>query len=210
MVDGLDAIVRMTPDDALDDLVAALERVAREGPGRGRFLLFSTSGDEPALSAVTRHVRTRIDLGSRYPGRGAMGGDTVQLMRPSLDSAELPALSLGGHSRAGTHLLPTLPEVLQGRRAVVVTNEPELWSAHQAANATSVLLDALTPEQALTLSDEMRRRVRQEPLVWHGVARMTARYVGRDIRRIPPPLENSVVVLEADDSYVRAALPAGL
>lgn len=210
MVDGLDAIVRMTPDDALDDLVAALERVAREGPGRGRFLLFSTSGDEPALSAVTRHVRTRIDLGSRYPGRGAMGGDTVQLMRPSLDSAELAALSLGGHSRAGTHLLPTLPEVLQGRRAVVLTNEPELWSAHQAANATSVLLDALTPEQALTLSDEMRRRVRQEPLVWHGVARMTARYVGRDIRRIPPPLENSVVVLEADDSYVRAALPAGL
>ncbi len=210
VVDGLDAIVRMTPDDVLDDLVAALERVAREGPGRGRFLVFSTSGDEPALSAVTRHVRTRIDLGSRYPGRGAMGGDTVQLTRTSLDPAELSALSLGGHGRAGTHLLPKLPEVLQGRRAVVLTNDPELWSAHQAANATSVLLDALTPEQALTLSDEMRRRVRQEPLVWHDVARITARYVGRDMRRIPPPLDNSVVVLEADDSYARAALPAGL
>jgi hypothetical protein len=36
---------------------------------------------------------------------------------------------------------------------------------------------------------------------------MAARYVGRDMHRIPPPLEGSVVVLEADDSYVRAALP---
>jgi hypothetical protein len=72
-----------------------------------------------------------------------------------------------------------------------------------------MLLDALTPEQALTLSDEMRRRVRQEPLVLHGVARIAARYVGRDVHRIPPPLVDSVVVLEADDSYVRAALPAG-
>ena len=210
MVDGLDAILRTTPDDALDDLVAALERVAREGPGRGRFLVFSTSGDEPALSAVTRHVRTRINLGSLYPGRGAMGGDTVQLTRPRLDSVEPSGRSLGGHSRAGTNPLPTLSEVLQGRRAVVLTNAPELWSAQQAANGASMLVDALTPEQALTLSEEMRRRVRQEPLVWHGVARIAARYVGRDMRRIPPPLDNSVVVLEADDSYVRAALPAGL
>jgi hypothetical protein len=70
-----------------------------------------------------------------------------------------------------------------------------------------MILDALTPDQALTLSDEMRRRVRQEPLVWHGVARLAARFVGRDVHRIPPPLVGSVVVLEADDSYVRAALP---
>jgi S-DNA-T family DNA segregation ATPase FtsK/SpoIIIE len=195
IVDGLDAIVRSTPDDALDDLVAALERIAREGPRQGRFLVFSTSGDEPSLSAVTRHVRLRITLGSRYPGRGSVGGDAVQLT------------SSAGFIRAGRDPLPTLPEVLRGRRAVVLTNAPEVWQANQTSDATPMLLDALTPEQALTLSDEMRRRVRQEPLVWHGVPRIAARYVGRDVHRIPPPLVDSVVVLEADDSYVRAAQP---
>jgi acetyltransferase-like isoleucine patch superfamily enzyme len=125
-----------------------------------------------------------------------------------------PGVAIGENCKIQNYALVYEPAILQRGvfigPAVVLTNDPELWSAHQAANATIVLLDALTREQALTLSDEMRRRVRQEPLVWHGVARMTARYVGRDIRRIPPPLDNSVVVLEADDSYVRAALPAGL
>jgi hypothetical protein len=141
----------------------------------------------------------RIDLGSRYPGRGsvsgAVGGDAIQLT------------SSAGLIRADRDPLPTLPEVLRGRRAVVLTNAPEVWQANQTSDATPMLLDALTPEQALTLSDEMRRRVRQEPLVWHGVARIAARYVGRDVHRIPPPLVDSVVVLESDDTYVRAALP---
>jgi S-DNA-T family DNA segregation ATPase FtsK/SpoIIIE len=207
IVDGLDAIARATPDDALDDLVAALERVAREGPGQGRFLVFSTSNDEPSLSAVTRNVRFRIDLGSRYPGRGSVGGsvsgDAVQLTRPSLPTLE-PTGRLFGEDR---NPLPTLSEVLRDRRAVVLTNAPEVWQAVQASHAAPLLLDALTPDQALTLSDEMRRRVRLEPLVWHGVARMSARFVGRDVHRIPPPLVGSVVVLEADDSYVRATLP---
>lgn len=205
MIDGLDAIVRATPDDALDDLVAALERVAREGPRQGRFLVFSTSGDEPALSTVTRHVRTRIDLGSRYPGRGAVEGDAVQLTRPSAPTPE----SAAGIIRAVRHPLPTLSEVLRGRRAVVFTNAPEAWQGHQTAGATPMRLDALTPEQALTLSGEMRRRLRQEPVVWHGVARLAARFVDRDVHRIPPPLADSVVVVEADDSYVRVALPTG-
>jgi S-DNA-T family DNA segregation ATPase FtsK/SpoIIIE len=199
IVDALDAIVRATPDDALDDLVAALERIAREGPRQGRFLVFSTSGEEPSLSAVTRHVRWRIDLGLRYPGRGsvsgAVGGDAIQLT------------SSAGLIRADRDPLPTLPEVLRGRRAVVLTNAPEVWNANLTSNAAPMLLDPLTPEQALTVSDEMRRRVRQEPLVWHGVARIAARYVGRDMHRIPPPLVDSVVVLESDDTYVRAALP---
>jgi S-DNA-T family DNA segregation ATPase FtsK/SpoIIIE len=207
MVDALDAIVRATPDDALDDLVAALERIVREGPRQGRFLVFSTSGDEPSLSAVTRHVRLRIDLGSRYPGRGAVGdavggavgGHAVQLASPAVLTAALTATACDP--------LPTLPEVLRGRRAVVLTNAPEVWHTNQTSDATPMILDALTPEQALTLSDEMRRRLRQEPLVWHGVARIAARYVGRDVHRIPPPLVDSVVVLEADDTYVRAALP---
>jgi hypothetical protein len=124
-----------------------------------------------------------------------VGGDAVQLT------------SSAGLIRAAGDPLPTLSEVLRGRRAVVLTNAPEVWQAHQASDATPMLLDAITPEQALTLSDEMRRRVRQEPLVWHGVARIVARYVGRDVHRIPPPLVDRVVVLEADDTYVRAALP---
>ena len=53
----------------------------------------------------------------------------------------------------------------------------------------------------------MRRRLRVEPVVWHGVSRLAARYVGRDPRLIPPPLKNGVVVLEADDTVKRAALP---
>jgi hypothetical protein len=36
---------------------------------------------------------------------------------------------------------------------------------------------------------------------------MAARFVGRDVHLIPPPMAGSVVVIEADDSYVRAVLP---
>jgi S-DNA-T family DNA segregation ATPase FtsK/SpoIIIE len=207
IVDGLDAIVRSTPDDALDDLVEALERIGREGPRQGRFLVFSTSGDEPSLSAVTRHVRLRITLGSRFPGRGWVGGAMGGSAGGSVGGDAVQLTSPAGLTPADRDPLPTLSEVLRGRRAVVLTNAPEMWQAHQTSDATPMLLDPLTPEQALTVSDEMRRRVRQEPLVWHGVARMAARYVGRDIHRIPPPLIDSVVVLEADDTYVRAALP---
>jgi hypothetical protein len=198
IVDGLDAIVRSTPDDALDDLMVALERVAREGPGQGRFLVYSTSADEPSLNPVTRHVRYRIELGSRFPGRGMVGGDAVQLTAPV---AFTPPDRLP---------LSMLSEALRGRRAVVLTNAPEAWLGLQVSDAALMRLEAVTPEQAITLSDEMRRRVREEPLVWHGVARMAARFVGRDVHRIPPPLEGSVVVLEADDTYVRATLPGTL
>ena len=203
IVDGLDAIVRSTPDDALDDLVAALERVAREGPGQGRFLVFSTSGDEPSLSAVTRHVHFRIDLGPYHPGRGVVGGS----VSGSVGGDAVQLTSATALTSTDCDSLPLLSEVLRGRRAVVLTNAPEMWQAHHASDAEPKLLDTLAPDQALTLSDEMRRRVRQEPLVWHGVARMVARYVGRNVHCIPPPLAGSVVVLEADDSYVRAALP---
>jgi S-DNA-T family DNA segregation ATPase FtsK/SpoIIIE len=207
IVDGLDAIVRSTPDDARDDLVVALERVAREGPGQGRFLVFSTSADEPSLIPVTRHVRYRIELGSRFPGRGSVAGVVAGSVGGRLPGDAVQLTSPPELTPTDRNHLPTLPEILRGRRAVVLTNTPEAWRAHQTSNAAATPLDALTPEQALTLSDEMRRRVRQEPLVWHGVARMAARFVGRDVHLIPPPMAGSVVVLEADDSYVRAVLP---
>ncbi len=218
IVDGLDAIVRSTPDDALDDLMVALERVAREGPGQGRFLVYSTSADEPSLNPVTRHVRYRIELGSPFPGRGmvassdggSVGGSVTDSVGGRLRGDAVQLTSDVALTSTDRIQLPMLSEALRGRRAVVLTNAPEAWLGLQVSDAALMRLEAVTPEQAITLSDEMRRRVREEPLVWHGVARMAARFVGRDVHRIPPPLEGSVVVLEADDTYVRATLPGAL
>ena len=212
IADGIDAILRSTPEDALDDLVSALERIAREGPRRGLFLVLSSSGDEPLLSTVIRHMGLRIDLGNRYPGRGTVGRDEIQVTQ----LPEFAGTGTGRLSPREQHALASLPEVLRGRRAVVFTQTPELWesnrhvgdyrSSSDARAPAYVDLDILTPDQALSLTDEMRRRLRTEPVVWHGVARIAARYIGRDARRIPPPHPDSVVVLEDDDTYVRASL----
>ena len=154
----------------------------------------------------------RIDLGNRYPGRGTVGRDEIQVTQ----LPEFAGTGTGQLSPREQHAIFALPEVLRGRRAVVFTQPPELWesnrhvgvagSSSDARAADCGDLDILTPDQALSLTDEMRRRLRTEPLVWHGVARIAARYIGRDARRIPPPHPDSVVVLEADDTYVRASL----
>jgi hypothetical protein len=213
IIDAIDAIVRQTPEDALDDLVSALERLARDGPRQGLFLVFSSSGEEPLLASVTRHVGLRIALGNRYPGRGTVGGDEIQVTQPR----DVPADGSASPSRADPPQLPALGEALRGRRAVVLTNTPELWETNEHIGIDTSLDDAdeptgpnlavLTPDQALNVGDDMRRRLRTEPVVWHGVGRVAARYVGRDARRIPPAHPGSVVVLEADDTFVRAALP---
>ena len=211
VVDGLDAILRDTPDEYGDDLIAALETIARDGPRRGTFIAFSASTDEARLSPFVRHVSTRLTLDKRIPGRGLLDGDTVQVLRPVEEKAE--------HDDDGVHGtgqgvddernpdLPALDDVLAGRRAVVVTENPELWTDVSRAGDDAPTLDVLTPDQALSVSEDMRRRLRVEPVVWHGVSRLAARYVGRDPRLIPPPLKNGVVVLEADDTVKRAALP---
>jgi hypothetical protein len=90
---------------------------------------------------------------------------------------------------------------------VVITEAPEAWSHLSRSGDDAPSVSVLTPDQALSVSEDMRRRLRVEPVVWHGVSRLTARYVGRDPHVIPPPLKNGVVVLEADDTVRRAAMP---
>jgi hypothetical protein len=211
VVDGLDAVLRDTPDEFGDDLISALETIARDGPRRGTFIAFSASTDEARLSPIVRHVSTRLTLDKRIPGRGLLDGDTVQVLHPVEEKAEHDDDGVHGTGRGAdderTPGLPALGDVLAGRRAVVVTENPEVWTHFFRAGDDAQTLDVFTPDQALSVSEDLRRRLRVEPVVWHGVSRLAARYVGRDPRLIPPPLKNGVVVLEADDTARRAALP---
>ncbi len=211
VVDGLDAILRDTPDEYGDDLNAALETISRDGPRRGTFIAFSASTDEARLSPIVRHVSTRLSLDKRIPGRGLLDGDPIQVLRPVEEKAEHDDDGVHGTGQGADDErnpdLPALGDVLAGRRAVIVTENPELWTDVSRAGDDAPTLDVLTSDQALSVSEEMRRRLRVEPVVWHGVSRLAARYVGRDPRLIPPPLKNGVVVLEADDTVKRAALP---
>ena len=211
VVDGLDAILRDTPDEYGDDLISALETIARDGPRRGTFIAFSASTDEARLSPIVRHVSTRLTFDTRIPGRGLLDGDTVQVLRPVEEKSEhdddgVRGTGQGADDERNPDLL-ALGDVLAGRRAVVVTENPEVWTDVTRAGDDAPTLDVLTSDQALSVSEDLRRRLRVEPVVWHGVSRLAARYVGRDPRLIPPPLKNGVVVLEADDTVKRAALP---
>ena len=211
VVDGLDAILRDTPDEYGDDLISALETIARDGPRRGTFIAFSASTDEARLSPIVRHVSTRLTFDTRIPGRGLLDGDTVQVLRPVEEKSEHDDDGVRGTGQGADDErnpdLPALGDVLAGRRAVVVTENPEVWTDVTRAGDDAPTLDVLTSDQALSVSEDLRRRLRVEPVVWHGVSRLAARYVGRDPRLIPPPLKNGVVVLEADDTVKRAALP---
>ena len=203
VVDGLDAIVREIPDEFCDDLVSALETIAREGPRRGTFIAFSTSSEDSRLGSIVRLVSTHVTLDTRLPGRGLLDGDAIQVFRRAGEAP--PPITSGDHDRALE--LPTLDEVLAGRRAVVIAETPEAWSHLSCSGDDAPTVDVLTPDRALSVSEDMRRRLRVEPVVWLCVSRLAARYVGRDPRLIPPPLENGVVVLEADDTVRRALMP---
>jgi hypothetical protein len=203
VVDGLDAIVRETPDEFSHDLISALENICRDGPRYGMFTAFSASTDDALLAPMARHVSTRITLGSRIPGRGVLDGDAIQVVR-------LVEGSFSPFDSTGQRVYPALPgldEVLAGRRAVVITEVPEAWRNFSRAAGDEPTVDVITPDGALSASEHMRHRLRVEPVVWHRVSRMAARHVGRDPHLIPPPLNNSVVVLDTDDSVTRAAMP---
>ena len=203
VVDGLDAIVRETPDEFSHDLISALENICRDGPRHGMFIAFSASTDDSLLGPMARHVSTRITLGSRIPGRGVLDGDAIQVLR-------LAEGILSPFDNPGHHVYPAFPalnDVLAGRRAVVITEAPEAWSHFSRSGGDAPTVDVLTPDRALSLSEEMRHRLRVEPVVWHRVSRTAARYVGRDPHLIPPPLNNSVVVLDADNTVTRAGMP---
>lgn len=203
VVDGLDAIVRETPDEFSHDLISALENICRDGPRYGMFIAFSASTDDALLAPMARHVSTRITLGSRIPGRGVLDGDAIQVVR-------LVEGSFSPFDSTGQPVYPALPgldEVLAGRRAVVITEAPEAWSHFSRVAGDEPTVDVITPDRALSASEHMLHRLRVEPLVWHHVSRVAARHVGRDPHLIPPPLNNSVVVLDTDDSVTRAAMP---
>ena len=203
VVDGLDAIVRETPDEFSHDLISALENICRDGPRYGMFIAFSASTDDSLLAPMARHVSTRITLGSRIPGRGVLDGDAIQVA-PLAEGIFSPFVSAG---QPVSPALPGLDEVLAGRRAVVMTEAPEVWRHFSRAAGDEPTVDVITPERALSASEHMRHRLRVEPVVWHRVSRVAARHVGRDPHLIPPPLNNSVVVLDTDDSVTRAAMP---